>query len=108
MGCGVLIYPSRQEWRIYGRVVELVDSLDSGSSVHCGRAGSSPASPTIEDSRKTVSFFVSPSLPKRVKALGFPVIWELQGFFGVLRVKLICLQLFLSISVGNVGGRAAK
>ena len=32
--------------RQYGRVVELVDSLDSGSSVHCGRAGSSPASPT--------------------------------------------------------------
>ena len=29
-----------------GRVVELVDSLDSGSSVHYGRAGSSPASPT--------------------------------------------------------------
>ena len=26
--------------------MELVDSLDSGSSVHCGRAGSSPASPT--------------------------------------------------------------
>ena len=35
--------PSESE---YGRVVELVDSLDSGSSVHCGRAGSSPASPT--------------------------------------------------------------
>ena len=33
----------------YGRVVELVDSLDSGSSVHCGRAGSSPASPTRKD-----------------------------------------------------------
>ena len=33
-------------WRVYARVVELVDSLDSGSSVHCGRAGSSPASPT--------------------------------------------------------------
>ena len=32
----------------YARVVELVDSLDSGSSVHCGRAGSSPASPTKE------------------------------------------------------------
>ena len=31
---------------IHGRVVELVDSLDSGSSVHYGRAGSSPASPT--------------------------------------------------------------
>ena len=27
-------------------MVELVDSLDSGSSVHYGRAGSSPASPT--------------------------------------------------------------
>ena len=26
--------------------MELVDSLDSGSSVHYGRAGSSPASPT--------------------------------------------------------------
>ena len=37
--------PSESE---YGRVVELVDSLDSGSSVHCGRAGSSPASPTKE------------------------------------------------------------
>ena len=29
-------------------MVELVDSLDSGSSVHYGRAGSSPASPTKE------------------------------------------------------------
>ena len=35
----------------YGRVVELVDSLDSGSSVHCGRAGSSPASPTRKKTR---------------------------------------------------------
>ena len=38
----------------YGRVVELVDSLDSGSSVHCGRAGSSPASPTIENRKVRV------------------------------------------------------
>ena len=30
------------------RVVELADSLDSGSSVHYARAGSSPASRTIE------------------------------------------------------------
>ena len=29
------------------RVVELADSLDSGSSVHFGRAGSTPASRTI-------------------------------------------------------------
>ena len=37
--------------RQHGRVVELVDSLDSGSSVHCGRAGSSPASRTKEKHR---------------------------------------------------------
>ena len=30
------------------RVVELADSLDSGSSAHSGRAGSSPASRTIK------------------------------------------------------------
>ena len=32
--------------REYARVVELADSLDSGSSAHYGRAGSSPASRT--------------------------------------------------------------
>ena len=42
----------------YGRVVELVDSLDSGSSVHCGRAGSSPASPTKETVER-LSLFLS-------------------------------------------------
>ena len=42
-----------------GRVVELVDSLDSGSSVHCGRAGSSPASPT--------SFFLTRSYGRVVE-----------------------------------------
>jgi hypothetical protein len=33
--------------KAYARVVELADSLDSGSSVHSGRAGSSPASRTM-------------------------------------------------------------
>ena len=42
--------------RQYGRVVELVDSLDSGSSVHCGRAGSSPASPTKKRTSERMSF----------------------------------------------------
>ena len=43
----VLIYSSvERRTTKYARVVELVDSLDSGSSVHCGRAGSSPASRT--------------------------------------------------------------
>ena len=32
--------------KAHARVVELADSLDSGSSVHSGRAGSSPASRT--------------------------------------------------------------
>ena len=40
-------------------MVELVDSLDSGSSVHFGRAGSSPASPTkVKDIRKDVLFHI--------------------------------------------------
>ena len=33
---------------LFARVVELADSLDSGSSAHYGRAGSSPASRTIK------------------------------------------------------------
>ena len=49
----------------YARVVELVDSLDSGSSVHCGRAGSSPASRTRKETpfvqwTKGVSFQPNP------------------------------------------------
>ena len=47
MKTSVLLYSSAEgNQGKYGRVVDLVDSLDSGSSVHCGRAGSSPASPT--------------------------------------------------------------
>ena len=56
----VLLYSSAEARTKYGRVVELVDSLDSGSSVHCGRAGSSPASPTkirLQIERFGVFFF---------------------------------------------------
>ena len=42
----------------HGRVVELVDSLDSGSSVHCGRAGSSPASRTKKSYHFDTTFFI--------------------------------------------------
>ncbi len=43
---------------LFARVVELADSLDSGSSAHYGRAGSSPASRTKkEDIRLDVLFF---------------------------------------------------
>ena len=41
----MVIYPSSRK-TTDARVVELADSLDSGSSVHSGRAGSSPASRT--------------------------------------------------------------
>ena len=69
---GVLIYSSAEARTKYGRVVELVDSLDSGSSVHCGRAGSSPASPTKEKHRNrkiSVLFlaFVAIFAPKRLE-----------------------------------------
>ena len=59
--------------RQYARVVELADSLDSGSSVHYARAGSSPASRTKKkDTTFVVSFFldVAPfgiSMPCRSK-----------------------------------------
>ena len=43
---------------LFARVVELADSLDSGSSAHYGRAGSSPASRTKkQDSLLAVLFF---------------------------------------------------
>ena len=51
----MVVYRSRQKAAQFGRVVELVDSLDSGSSVHCGRAGSSPASPTKEETSDWMS-----------------------------------------------------
>ena len=44
-GSGAIIIEHPQ----YARVVELADSLDSGSSVHYARAGSSPASRTTSE-----------------------------------------------------------
>ncbi len=50
----MVLYSSR-----YARVVELADSLDSGSSVHYARAGSSPASRTkIKDIQMDVLYFM--------------------------------------------------
>ena len=51
------------------RVVELADSLDSGSSVHSGRAGSSPASRTkIPHTRVCGILFIS--APKAARPAG--------------------------------------
>lgn len=49
------------------RVVELADSLDSGSSVHYARAGSSPASRTINPEIIEISgFLLSNSLDNSI------------------------------------------
>ena len=64
--------------------MELVDSLDSGSSVHYGRAGSSPASPTKVDSRKAVSFFASRYWPDQSKPLDFQRVWRSRGLFVIV------------------------
>ena len=48
-----MIFQQSRDAQKAARVVELADSLDSGSSAHYGRAGSSPASRTIE---KTLFF----------------------------------------------------
>ena len=49
------------------RVVELADSLDSGSSVHSGRAGSSPASRT----KLSEHFGSTGEKPSDFKVFGF-------------------------------------
>ena len=82
-----------------GRVVELVDSLDSGSSVHYGRAGSSPASPTKEDSRKAVSFFASRSSMKQMKPLDFQEKRRSRGIFVLFSPVYRCSLHLLPIPV---------
>ena len=54
-------YPLVIQVHIYARVVELADSLDSGSSVLYGRAGSSPASRTKKETGFACLFFGAPS-----------------------------------------------
>ena len=74
MGEAVVVYgggqvrPPKQD----ARVVELADSLDSGSSVHYARAGSSPASRTKEDTIDVVSSFFYP-FPQRPPTGGLPI-----------------------------------
>ena len=52
----VLYWSSRETAANHARVVELADSLDSGSSVHSGRAGSSPASRTKQKTLENTTF----------------------------------------------------
>ena len=62
----------------YARVVELADSLDSGSSVQYARAGSSPASRTKRSqARKGLGFFCFPenSVAQGKKPFAPPPSW---------------------------------
>ena len=95
----------------YARVVELVDSLDSGSSVHCGRAGSSPASRTkIKDIQRMSFIFCIRGLKRAVcikcrqKRAGgvFSGLWKTQNGHGNIDgdVYLSCLLYKTRTSIG--------
>ena len=85
----------------HARVVELADSLDSGSSVHSGRAGSSPASRTkTPGSFGFRGFLLSPRFGKRrkstVRAHGalifvflFLVAYAVIAFFKISYVRAV-------------------
>ena len=82
-----------------GRVVELVDSLDSGSSVHCGRAGSSPASPTRETvERLSLFLLVHPGQNR-----GINLLWMKKEYFLYFSPLLWSLHLFASIAIYFAG-----
>ena len=104
-----IIYKSsgnRRQTR-YARVVELVDSLDSGSSAHSGRGGSTPPSRTIRDRRKPVSFFASRALTERLKTPGFHAFFGIQGIFCICLGIVAYLQVLSTISFYLGGERAA-
>ena len=66
--------------RQYARVVELADSLDSGSSVHYARAGSSPASRTKKkDTTFVVSFFLGFAGQRRLPPFGLKCSEEMNS-----------------------------
>ena len=90
----------------YARVVELVDSLDSGSSAHSGRGGSTPPSRTIRNSRKAVSFFASRSLTGRLKTPGFHAFSGIQGIFCTCWGIVVYLQVLWPIYDCLDGDRA--
>ena len=61
----------------------MVDSLDSGSSVHCGRAGSSPASPTKETVERLSLFLPVDGRQKHDNSLVFHEKRITREFFGL-------------------------
>ena len=104
----MVLYPSVEKTQTkYARVVELVDSLDSGSSAHSGRGGSTPPSRTIRDRRKPVSFFASRALTERLKTPGFHAFFGIQGIFCSCLGIVAEYQVLRSVSARLGGERAA-
>ena len=78
----VLYWSSRETAANHARVVELADSLDSGSSVHYARAGSSPASRTKQKTLENATFS---RVLLRLWTGVFPYVFPLQSF-----LRLFC------------------
>ena len=95
-------------------MVELVDSLDSGSSVHYGRAGSSPASPTKKTVERLSLFLLADPWQKLcapLKGMVFPK--DRHFLFGCRYLYLFisvvtCLQKFGRRMVGEKTGGEVK
>ena len=95
----------RWEVGFWGRGDRLCDRSTGQSGLH--NSGSSPASPTKEDSRKAVSFFASRSLPKQSKPLDFQEKRRSRGIFVPFLPIRFCSLHLLPIPVDLVGDRAA-
>ena len=86
--------------------MELVDSLDSGSSVHYGRAGSSPASPTKKTVERLSLFLLADPWQKLcvpLKGMVFPK--DRHFLFGCRYLYLlISIAIYLQKSGRRMGG----
>ena len=84
-------------------MVELADSLDSGSSVHYGRAGSSPASRTKKGHPKGCLLFCQSSVAKTEKTGLFMLFPPEMTVLSVL--LFIVAYLSELLSVWSAGGQ---
>ena len=84
-------------------MVELVDSLDSGSSVHCGRAGSSPASPT-----KTGHLLRCPVFYVKGVFILVNIHTYIQQLIGLLKTKFESRLLYVGLQGSYLRGEATE
>ena len=74
------------------RVVELADSLDSGSSAHSGRAGSSPASRTMSNVHNDNEHSVNRSNRKIAPVFVYPALRVMYSTATPCRVSIVTLD----------------